>query len=330
MAAETNPREVEISGAETHREEFGASETTAIVETASSAVAAQARAAVQSRYVMALQRPRDWDTVRVRLLKECRRPGFAEAAIYHKPIGEGVEGPSIRFAEAALRCMGNALPEVTTVYDDDAKRILRVSVTELESNLTYSKDVTIQKTVERRKLVGDQVPLSSRYNSRGQQIYIVPATDDDILNKENALVSKALRTLALRVLPGDILDECMELVRATRAAKIKEDPDAARRKLIDAFVSIGVQPEMLREYLGHEVRVEPAELDKLRAIYAAIKDGELSWTEVLASVSPPSDGDPEAESKAKAQAEAVQEKLRAAREKRDAAKKPAAEGGAKS
>nr|NIU03565.1 hypothetical protein [Gammaproteobacteria bacterium]NIV50929.1 hypothetical protein [Gammaproteobacteria bacterium]NIX84839.1 hypothetical protein [Gammaproteobacteria bacterium] len=103
----------------------------ATAETASTAVAAQAAASVQARYVMALQRPRNIDQVRVDLLKECKRPGFARVAMYHKPIGKGVTGPSIRFAEAAMRCMGNLMPEVATLYDDHDKRILRVSVTDL-------------------------------------------------------------------------------------------------------------------------------------------------------------------------------------------------------
>jgi len=42
-------------------------------ETASTAVAVQARAAVEARYKMALMRPRSWDDVRVRLLAACHR-----------------------------------------------------------------------------------------------------------------------------------------------------------------------------------------------------------------------------------------------------------------
>ena len=47
-------------------------------ETAVSAVAALAEANVKARYAMALRRPRDLDEVREKILKECRRPGFAE------------------------------------------------------------------------------------------------------------------------------------------------------------------------------------------------------------------------------------------------------------
>ncbi|MEW8152755.1 MAG: hypothetical protein AB2810_21670, partial [Candidatus Thiodiazotropha endolucinida] len=98
------------------------------------AAAAQAKAMIESRYVMAMHNPRNWDDVRQKLLKECRRPSFAnnKSAFYKKPIGNGVEGLGIRFVEVALRCMTNVLVETVTVYDDSDKEILRVMVTDLE------------------------------------------------------------------------------------------------------------------------------------------------------------------------------------------------------
>ena len=268
---------------EVQREGFAGGELQVVAETASSAVAAQAKAQIEARYIMAMQRPRDLDEVRQRLLKECDRPGFAKVARYHKPIGRGVEGPSIRFAEAALRCMGNVLAETATVYDDDTKRIVRVSLTDLESNLTIPKDVTISKTVERRSLDG-KTPISSRTNSHGQTVYTIAATDDDILNKENALISKAMRTNGLRLLPGDILEECMERVDETLRKGIKDDPDKERKKLVDAYGKLGVKAPALKAYLGHDLdQSSPAELMQLRSLYAAIRDGEATWTEAMDS-----------------------------------------------
>jgi hypothetical protein len=49
-------------------------------ETAASAIAAREEAEIQARYIMALRRPRDTENFRVALLKECKRPGFAEKA----------------------------------------------------------------------------------------------------------------------------------------------------------------------------------------------------------------------------------------------------------
>lgn len=273
------PQAPPLNGASDLRQEFGAHEQIARTETATTAMAAQAKANVEARFILALQRPRDIDTVRVRLLKECKRPGFAQVARYSKPVGgQRIEGASIRFAEAALRLMGNVLPETSVIYDDNQKRIVRVSVTDLETNLTYSSDVSVEKTVERSNLKDGQVPLGSRKNSYGKTVYLLPATEDDIANKVNANVSKALRGHALRILPGDILEEAMELCIKTLNSEAAADPDRERKKIADAFASLRVMPNHLAEYLGHTIDTcAPAELVELRALYQAIKDGETTW-----------------------------------------------------
>lgn len=250
-------------------------------ETASSALAAQVVANVQARYALAKKMPRDLDEVRVRLLKECKRPSFAKTAIYHKPIGKGVEGPSIRFAEAALRCMTNCMPETIVVFDDDDKRILKVTVTDLEANLSYSEEITIAKRVERHDSKGRDV-VTQRLNSYGTTVYIIKATDDEILDKQNALVSKALRTIALRLLPGDIKEEAVDLCYSTMENEAAQDPDATRKNMVSAFAAIGVNPAKLIAYLRHPIKqTTPAEMVKLREIHTAIKDGEATWSEVM-------------------------------------------------
>lgn len=251
-------------------------------ETASSAVAAQAMASVQARYAIAYRKPRLLDQVRADLLKECSRTAFAEVAQYYKPIGKGIRGPSIRFAETAARCMGNILVESPTVYDDSMKRIVRVMATDLETNMTYQKDVTIVKTVERRALRQGQAALSTRTNSFGQTLYIVEADDDAILNKENALVSKAMRNVLLRIIPGDIVSEALEVAQKTLSSKIASDPEKERHNLIDAFASVGVEPTDLVGYLRHDIsKITQKELEHLRTVYASIRDGEASWNDVV-------------------------------------------------
>lgn len=260
---------------------FGSESTSLALETASSAVAAQAKAATEARYIMAVNRPRDMDNVRSKLLSECRRPKFAAVARYNKPIGRGIEGPTIRFVETAMRCMGNILPESAVIYDDSLKRIIKVSVTDLEANLTYSRDVVVDKTVERSNAKG-QKPLSVRKNSYGKDVYTVIATDDELLNKQGALESKAIRTLGLRLIPGDIVEEAQELCISIANSSVAEDPDAAKKKLVDAFDSIGVSPSDLSEYLAHDLaKSSPSEIIELRAVYAAILDGEAAWGDAM-------------------------------------------------
>lgn len=262
------------------RDEMSATSMATTGETGSTALAAQAEAMVKARFIVALQRPRDIDDVRARMLKECKRPGFAEVAIYRKPIGKGVEGLSIRFAEAAIRCMRNIAVETTTLYDDPMKRLVRVNVSDIEANTNYFTDIMVEKTVERRSPKDGQEVLGQRLNSNGDVVYLVAATEDELLTKQSALVSKALRTNGLRLIPGDILDECEETLRTVRRKRDAADPDAARKKLCDSFSELGIMPSDLKELLGHDIgSASPAEIDSLRGVFVAIKDGETTWAE---------------------------------------------------
>lgn len=254
------------------------------IESAATAVASQAKAMVESRYVMAMRNPRNWDQVRTDLIRECRRPSFAhnKSAYYIKPIGQGVEGLGIRFVEVALRCMKNVLVETSMIFEDEAKEVHRVSVTDLEANITYPLDVRVSKTVERSKPEADGSFLSVRKNSKGYNVYTLIGTDDDILNKRGALISKAIRTIGLRIIPGDLCDEAEDIIKSIRLNEAAKDPDAERKKIVDAFSEIGVMATDLTAYLGHSIaQCSPPEIVTLRGIYGAIRDGEASWQSVM-------------------------------------------------
>ena len=147
-------------GTSLERKGFGSREVERRHETASTAIAAQAQAEIQARFIMAMQHPRIDDNVRVKLLRECARPNFAKRAFYSLPRGTKagritgikgrIEGLSVRFAESAIRLMGNVRQVTRTLYDDDVKRMINVSVTDLETNAGYDRDLVIEKTVERQ------------------------------------------------------------------------------------------------------------------------------------------------------------------------------------
>jgi hypothetical protein len=251
---------------------------------ATAALVAKAKAEIESRYLMALHRPRNLAQVRQVLLAECRRPGFADAAIFAKPIGgdKTIEGLSIRFAEAAARAYGNLSSESTIIYDDAHTRTVRVTVVDLESNNPWSTDIAMEKVVERKFLKRGQVPIAQRTNSYGDQVFLVEATEDDLLNKQGALVSKALRTCILRVIPGDLQDEALELCRATLADKDAKDPAAARNTLLDGFARLGVTPVQIGIWLGRPVEtMTAAEFNMLRGVGVAMRDGEATWAQVM-------------------------------------------------
>jgi len=248
-------------------------------------LAAEAGTLVRERIRMAKEFKRSEDEVRERLLKECRRPSFAEIARYHKPVGKGVEGLSIRFAEEALRIMTNMDVQQTVTSEDDLQRTIAIRVLDMESNNSASANVVIEKTVERSSLREGQKAIATRKGSRGQTVYIVAATEDDLQQKQNAQVSKAIRTEGLRLIPAGLREECEQTILATMRQKDKEDPDAAKRKVFDSFGTIGVPVEQLKLYLGHDgTAISPKELSDLRAIFASMREEELTWHDVIAPV----------------------------------------------
>lgn len=302
---------------------FGGLTVEKSAELAAIAVAAAAKAEVEAAYIMALKKPRHEEDARAAIVKVCGHPNFAAKAKYKKPVGKVqdprtnqwvqnyVHGPSIRFAEEALRHWGNVLIQQSVIYEDESRRIVKVSVKDLESNLSYSAEVSVEKTVE-RKSGKDRDVIAERVNSSGQKVYVVRATEDEIQVKQAAHVSKAIRNSGLRLIPEHILEDAMAKVGETLAAKIRLDPEAERKRAVDAFAGLGVKASDLEQYLGHPLAQATAdELVDLQEVYTSIRDGHARWAEYVAEATPVSEADQEAE---KAKLASVQAALKAKRE----------------
>ena len=272
-------------------EKFQGTEVAQRAEHAAIAVSASARAEVESAFMMALKMPRNRDQARIEILDSCKNIIFAEKVKYKKPVGkkkEGnqwvqnyVEGPSIRFAEEMIRSWGNVKVQCVTIYEDVAKRISLVNVVDLQKNISYSKQITIVKTVE-RKSAKDRDVISERLNSYGDRIFIVVATDDEVNIKEAALISKEIRNASLRLIPQDIIDEAMHTTAMTIRAGVSSDIKGARKSILDSFATIGVKPVDLEEYVKHSIdTVSPEEIVDLRAVYKTIADGQSTWKEYV-------------------------------------------------
>jgi hypothetical protein len=284
------------------------------VDPAAVAAAEAAKARIQSAYLMAFHNPRNEDNARILIKKACENPSFANAAEYKKPYweydkssGRTVKkhhaGASIRLAEVALRAWKNVLTDSNVIYEDDNVRRYKIYCTDLESNTTFSKEITVKKTVE-RKNSKDREVVGERTNSEGGKVFIVRATEDEIQNKEAAMISKALRNEGLRLIPGDIIEEALTVARETQAKEDKTDPQAAKKRLLDAFSGIGIMPSDIEKYLGKKADVLlPHEIADLRAIYAAVRDGESKWSDYMV---PPSD----VEEKTNSKKEELKSKLR--------------------
>jgi hypothetical protein len=285
------------------RTEFGSQQLEQRGETAAASISAREQAEVQARFIVAYQRPRDVENFRVRLLKECKRPGFASEAEYSRPVGKQknedtgefedkiAHGPSIRLIEAAIQHFGNIDAQSPVIYETAEARIVRARMIDLETNSAWSQDIVVPKRVEKRGYKargggwdppkGREV-VSQRINSGGDVTFLVTATDAETNNLQSNLISRIQRKNGQRLLPSDIIQEALVACRATMDASDAEDPDAAMRKVIDGFASLNILPEELEAYLGKPLaRLQPADLKDLRGVFVSLKGGDISWEEIL-------------------------------------------------
>lgn len=276
------------------RQEIGATQMEVRSET--SVQAAEIEAMVKARVALARYSPRDMDVVRQRILADCARPVFADKAIYAKPVGgKSIEGPSVRLAEAMARNMGNMLIDATIAEETLERRRIRVYAMDLETNTTAAADVVIDKTVERRE-AGDREVIGRRRNSSGKDVFIVLATEDELLNKTNAAVAKMRRNKILELIPSDIAEEAEGKCNETLAAADAKDPAGARKRLCDAFFAIGVAADALKAYIGHGLdTLSPSELQQLRRVHNSIKEGETTWHAVVEARTPKAKSAPPAQ-----------------------------------
>ncbi len=247
----------------------------------STTLAAAAQAEIQAGYLMALKSPRNEDDALIKIKKRCKNLTFAESALYKKPVGgTTITGLSIRFTEDLLALWKNIKIIQNIVFEDDEKIIANINVCDLENNTSYSSNISIRKTVERKFLKNGQKAISSRLNSNKQKIYLVEATEDDINNKLNSGISKAIRNNGLRCIPGYIKEECMIEIEKTIKSGIDKDPDAYKRQLLESMSTVNVLPADIENYFKTKVdKLSKKQIDELRGIYTALKNGEANWTD---------------------------------------------------
>ena len=290
------------AGAMTSREGFSEQSIETTGSTMEAVLAARERAQIESQFTIAKRFPRNMDKVRTELLKAIERPGFADADIdrghgkqpgsawYKLPYGDNAEGFSVWFAEEVLRVMGNLDVSSEILWDDPEKRIIKVTVFDYERNISIPKQIVIEKTVERKYQKKDrrgkiEPPIRTRVTSSGDVNYIYPAEEHDVLQKGNALESKALRNAIMRLVPGDIQAECRRRIMQIRHGDAARNPDGDRKKMIDTFATINVNSEDLEEYTDFALsKLTTAQIDHLRDLYKAIKTGKTTWQAVITEV----------------------------------------------
>lgn len=264
---------------------------------------------LQGAMTLARQFPRDEIGVQSLIKRACSRTELAIRSVYLYPRGgQVIKGPSVHLAREAARMWGNVRYGFYITHDEQNFRTVRGWAWDLQTNNRVEQEDTFKKVKYRKK--DGWTEITDERDMR------------ELTNKRGAIVE---RNCLLKILPAELVDECLKIVIPIRAkwdeeeekkkAHTLNDPNAQMKVLIDCFQSVGVMADRLGAYLGHPIaECSPAELENLRDMYACLKDGEASWSDFAkhGATQP-------AEEAAPTTTNALAEKLAAKRKKRQEA-----------
>lgn len=246
-----------------------------------------AQAETMARYQMAFMLQREWLSVGPKLLALCDDPEFAVEAYYRRP-GEGggrdSEGLTIRFAEAALRIMRNVSVDTTPEMEDDHAVHVRLTVLDLESNTPTSETFRVDKTIVKFSVQDDDVIIAERtHAASGKKMWIVQASEEQISARVRGKAARVKRALILSLIPAEVRAQCLAKVRSVVVTADAKDPGGAIKGLISAFIGMGIDVPDLKEYLGKSpAQATPLQIEDLRSILVMLREGDVSWAQVLA------------------------------------------------
>ena len=228
----------------------------------------RAVAEVQTKLLAAQAAPRNKAAAVERILESCKRPTFAESAMYSYPRGgQTVTGASIRLAEELARGWGNILygiKELSTMPERfvDGKRL--PPCTEMQAfcwDLETNTESTQNFTVPHERLTRNGV----RQLTDPRDIYELCANQG----------GRRVRARILAVIPPDVVEAAIKQVYSTLSGGA-EIPLADRvNAMIQKFNSIGISQNHLAQRLGKPLdSILPEEIVEFGSIFNSIKDGQ--------------------------------------------------------
>lgn len=229
---------------------------------------AVAQTELQAAVLLARQFARDEEAVWERALRTCRRPSFAEQAMYAIPRGgTTVRGPSVYLARELARLWGNIRYGSEIIADTATHRTVRVWAWDIEANTRVAEDVTMAKLVARKR--------------GGKETVMVEPTEIELREMTARQAAIATRNCLLRLLPADLVEACCEAAEQTlRAATSKQRP-AVIEQLVQSYARFSVTPQMIEAYIGRPLaQVTDEQLTDLRRVYRALADGQATWGEL--------------------------------------------------
>jgi len=225
----------------------------------------RAIAEVQGAIIVAQRCPRNEQRAVTEISKACRRPGLAQQAMYSFPRGgKQVTGPSIRLAEVIARNWGNLQYGIREVDASDTSTKFEAFCWDVQNNVRASRVFSVKH---------------GRWTKKSGFKEALDPRDQYEIGASSAV--RRLRACILEIIPGDVVDEAVQLCEKTLAGKSKEPIIDRIRKMVSAFSELGVNEQMLVKRLGHKIDVTTEiELVDLAKIFKSLQDnmsGRESW-----------------------------------------------------
>lgn len=236
---------------------------------------ASAMRAIEASVMLAKRFPRSESNALQGIIRACKRPSFAVDSYYRFPRGGAtVQGPSVVMAREIARLWGNIRTglEIVEVTDDEVH--IRGWAWDLETNRYECGEDRFKRSAQRKN------------KATGQTEWVAPDERDtrELVNRRGAIL---VRNAILHLLPSDIIDLAMEEAQRTVARQTKEDPEGQRKAIIVAFGELGISATEIAETMRCPIeQLQPADIQKLREAYKAVKDGSIRWGEFKAVMNP--------------------------------------------
>jgi hypothetical protein len=224
---------------------------------------------LQSQLWLAAQRPRNEAEVYGRIIEAAKRPSFALKAAYaYSRAGQTISGPSVILAREAARIWGNVKYGVRVIDSDPDYVHLKAYAFDLESNALVEAEDKFQKSIQRKN------------KATGKTEWVEPDERDsrELLNRRGAFL---VRNCLLQIIPGDIVEDCLNACRETNKRAASGDLTKSRteviRSIVGAFSKYGVDQKQLEAKIGRPLSgMSEGHVAEFREILASIKDGHTN------------------------------------------------------
>ena len=193
----------------------------------------------------------------------------AAACFYTLPRGgKNIQGPSVRLAEIALACYGNARAGTRIISTVTSGPTPHVVVQAVVMDLEKNTSVSIEK---RRRIVGKK--------SKGGVI-----DEDDINLAANSCSAIAFRDAVFKVVPGALIKPVFEAARKVAIGDAKTLGDR-RAKCVEAFAKLGITKDRVLAKVDKKSvdDIDLSDLETLIGLFNAIKEGDVSIDEMNVS-----------------------------------------------